>query len=95
MSNLNYFDVNIQPNSMIYLDIPYKNTTKYSTGDFDHDELYSYVKDMALSGHDVFVSEYKHNVPDEFDIVWERGSKKDMRNRDDVMEKNNRSFIYL
>ena len=33
--NLNYSEVNIPSNSLVYCDIPYKDTTKYSTGSFD------------------------------------------------------------
>lgn len=34
--NLSYSEVNIPSNSLVYCDIPYKGTTKYSTDSFDH-----------------------------------------------------------
>ena len=34
--NLHYSEVNIPSNSLVYCDIPYKDTTKYSTDSFDH-----------------------------------------------------------
>ena len=66
--------------SLVYCDIPYKGTTKYSTGSFDHSEFYKWAEDMQRSGHTVLVSEYKHNLPEGWDVVWEHSSKKDIRN---------------
>jgi DNA adenine methylase len=41
--NLNYSEVNIPSNSLVYCDIPYKDTTKYSTDSFDHPSFYSWL----------------------------------------------------
>lgn len=87
--NVPYNELYIPPYSMIYIDPPYKNTTKYDAIDsmFDYEELYKYIKEKSREGHNVLCSEYKHNVPDGFDIVWEMESKKDMRNKRGVQEK--------
>lgn len=84
--NLNYSDVQIPQESFIYCDIPYKATTKYSTGDFNHSEFYDWCKTKVTEGHNVLVSEYKHNLPEGWKIVWEHKSKKDIRNKEGVQE---------
>lgn len=85
-SNLDYRSVNIPSGSLIYCDIPYKNTTKYSVGDFDHLEFYKYAKIKAQEGCVVLVSEYEHNVPEGWTVVWRHESKKDIRNKEGIQE---------
>ena len=66
-SNLSYEQVNIQPNSTIYCDIPYKNTGCGHYEGFNHDKFYNW----ALSQNQpVFISEY--SMPDDFVEVWQR-----------------------
>ena len=84
--NLNYSEVSIPNNSLVYCDIPYKDTTKYSTGSFDHSSFYSWCKDMKNKGHDIVVSEYLCNVPEGWEVLWKHEGKKDMRNKDGVQE---------
>ena len=84
--NLNYSEVNIPNNSLVYCDIPYKDTTKYSTGSFDHSSFYSWCKDMKAKGHDIVVSEYLCNVPEGWEVIWKHESKKDMRNKEGERE---------
>lgn len=55
-------------NCVFYCDPPYKNTTKYKTGDFPYEHFYSWVRDMSKSNV-VLVSEY--NMPDDFKCIWE------------------------
>lgn len=85
-SNGNYFDIKLPINSLIYCDIPYKNTTKYSTGDFDHNKFYQWSLDRQAEEHTVLVSEYKNNLPNGWEIVWEHESKKSIRNKDGIQE---------
>jgi DNA adenine methylase len=69
--NLPYNQVSIPPNSIIYCDPPYENTSKYKTGEqFNHDEFWQWCRDKSLEGHTVYISEY--NAPDDFDCVWEK-----------------------
>ena len=80
--NLNYNEVNIPKGSLVYCDIPYKDTTQYCSsevGEFNHEEFYQWVRDNHKN-YDIYVSEYKKNVPNDFEIVWEMESKKDIRN---------------
>jgi len=69
-TNLSYDEVVIKPQSLIYCDIPYKNTAAYKTGDFDHDKFWGWCRDKKQEGHTVFVSEY--NAPKDFKCVWEK-----------------------
>lgn len=54
---------------VIYCDPPYKSTTKYSTGDFDHETFYEWVR-MMSKDNIVLISEY--NMPDDFECIWEQ-----------------------
>ena len=75
-----YKDVIIPYGSFVYCDIPYKNTSGYTVGEFNHDEFYQWV----ITNKDNFtcyISEYKHNVPAEFEIVWELDHACDMRKK--------------
>ena len=86
--NLNYDEVPIPNGALVYCDIPYKNTTSYcksEVGEFNHEEFYDWVRRNS-NKYDIYISEYKQNVPNDFIIVWEQNSKKDIRNRNDVRE---------
>ena len=74
-------------NSVIYCDIPYKNTTQYSAvGNFDHDAFYRWCKEQK-SNNRILISEYKHNVPCDGTILWELESKQDVMNSSGVKQK--------
>ena len=64
-----YFRLGIPPNSIIYCDPPYRNTTEYANK-FSHDDFWEWVRDMSKQGHSVFVSEY--TAPSDFDCIWEK-----------------------
>lgn len=61
--NLNYFELEIPPNSIIYCDPPYQNTAGYKDG-LDHTHFWQWCRDMSLKGHEVYISEY--NAPSDF-----------------------------
>jgi len=69
-TNLSYDAVPLQPNSIIYLDPPYRDTTKYKTGAFDYDKFYQWCIDKHNEGHQVFISEYY--MPEQFKCVWSK-----------------------
>ena len=82
---MDYSDFVCPEDSLVYCDIPYKNTTQYSAvGNFDHEKFYSWMREQKQCR--ILVSEYKHNVPTDAVIVWEHNSKKDIRNKDGVQE---------
>lgn len=57
---------NANSRCLIYIDPPYKNTTKYS-GAFDHDHFWEVIRKFS-SVHDIYVSEYV--APEDFECVW-------------------------
>lgn len=72
--NLHYLDLDVPPNSVIYCDIPYKNTKQYAfSKDFLHDVFWEWARKNIKKGHKVFISEY--NAPDDFVCVWEQEVK--------------------
>ena len=56
-----YDEIEIKPNSIIYCDIPYKNTDKYNNIDFDHKRFYSWCKNHTEL---CFISSYE--MPEDF-----------------------------
>ena len=58
LTNLDYRQVNIKPNSVIYCDIPYKGTVDYGNT-FNHDEFFNWAAELS---NPLFISEY--NVDD-------------------------------
>ena len=69
ITNLDYREVEIEKDSIIYCDISYKNCAKYVNNDFNHDDFY----DWARKQNNIFISEY--SMPDDFKIVGERNIK--------------------
>ena len=66
-----YENLDIPKNSIIYCDIPYKNSKQYSfSKDFDYDKFWNWAREKANQGHKVFISEY--NAPDDFECVWSK-----------------------
>jgi DNA adenine methylase len=73
-----YSNLEIPNESIIYCDIPYKNTKQYSTSkNFDYDNFYQWCKEMNTKEHIVYVSEY--NMPSNFKCVWSKGIKSYMK----------------
>ena len=88
-TNANYDEVDIPQGSIVYCDIPYKDTTQYSSkevGKFNHDEFYKWVIDNK-DKYTFLISEYEHNVPEGFKIVWRKESKKGIRNKEGIQDK--------
>ena len=63
LERLDYSEVQIENGGVIYCDIPYKNSNKY-TLPFDYDRFYKW----AEKTNNVFISEY--DMPDNFIEVW-------------------------
>ena len=61
LSSLDFMEVKIYKNSVVYCDIPYLNTDKYAAGGFDHQKFYKWaLRQKEL----VVISEYY--MPDDF-----------------------------
>lgn len=77
--------------TLIYCDIPYKNTKQYSTSkNFNHDNFWSWVREMSKNNI-VIVSE--EEAPEDFTCIWEQEVTRtqDNRKRDTATEK---LFVY-
>ena len=57
---------------VIYCDIPYKGTSKYSTDSFPYKEFYKWAIEMAKN-NTILISEY--NMPSNFKCIWEKEAK--------------------
>ena len=82
--NEDYSNVYIPTGSLVYCDIPYKNTTPYckkEVGIFDHEKFYEWVR-CNSDKYEIYISEYKENIPEDFEIIWEMESKKDIRDKE-------------
>ena len=60
VQNKSYENVEIPENSVIYCDIPYRNTNKYKN-EFDYDKFYNWCRSLKQT---VYISEYQ--MPDDF-----------------------------
>lgn len=69
--NDDYRNVPIPDGSIIYCDIPYRNTGTYNKAEyFDYDAFYDWCVKKKEEGNDVFISEY--SMPDDrFECVFE------------------------
>lgn len=58
-------------NSLIYCDIPYKDTKQYIySKNFDYEKFWSWCRKMNDKGHKIYISEYQ--APDDFVCVFEK-----------------------
>lgn len=72
---------------VIYCGPPYRDTTKYATGNFDYEKFYAWCKDMAKTNI-VLISEYW--MPDDgFECIWQGNLKctLDKASRTDKVER--------
>ncbi|MGL5077038.1 MAG: DNA adenine methylase [Waterburya sp.] len=68
-------------NAIVYCDIPYSNTVKYSgeAGQFNHEEFYAWVINQK---HEIFISEYATgDNPLGLKIVWQKDSLRGLRRK--------------
>lgn len=76
--------------SLIYCDIPYKNTKQYGVSkDFDYDKFWHWVKEMKTNNI-VIVSE--ENAPKEFNCIWE---KEIIRTQDNAKRKSSTEKLFV
>jgi len=72
--SVDYTELELPPNSIVYCDIPYQGTKQYSTSkDFNHIYFWDWVRGISKQGHTIYVSEY--NAPNDFKCVWEKQTK--------------------
>jgi DNA adenine methylase len=73
---MDYTDLIIPHNSIIYCDPPYKDTTKYKN-EFDHYKFYKWCMIMYEIGHTIFISEY--DMPEKFTCIWQKEVSSDLK----------------
>lgn len=85
-----YVDFKLPAHALVYCDIPYSNTTKYSgkAAAFNHQEFYTWVAQQTCA---VLISEYETSSnPLGLDVAWRKSSKQDIRSssgeKKDTME---------
>ena len=82
-----YQNIQIKDNSVIYCDIPYKGTNKYST-DFDYERFYSWaLKQTEL----VVISEY--SMPDDFICIAQREKRVTLSSYNNSITKTEKLFV--
>ena len=64
-----YKELDIPPNSVIYCDPPYENTTSYKDA-FNHSDFWQWCREKHTEGHKVYISEY--SAPEDFECVWQK-----------------------
>ena len=78
-------------NFVIYCDIPYKNTTKYSNKEtFPYDEFYKWCLERAKNNV-VLVSEY--SMPKDFTCIWEKDVNTTLDSRGNDKPRTEKLFI--
>lgn len=67
-----YSKMSIEPNSLIYCDIPYKNSKQYAfSRDFNYEKFYDWCREISKRENcKIFISEYW--MPDDFECVWSK-----------------------
>lgn len=89
-----YKDLYIPSNSLIYCDPPYKNSTGYITGNFNHDEFWEWCRNKAREGYKIFISEYV--APSDFKCVWSKEIKCGLGHRENSksIDRTEKLFTY-
>jgi DNA adenine methylase len=64
----NYDEIEYTPGSIIYVDPPYQNTTKYKDS-FEYDKFWDWCRKMSKENQ-IFISEY--SAPDDFECIWQK-----------------------
>lgn len=77
-------------NNVFYCDIPYRNTTKYKTEEFDYEKFYKWAIE-ASKYNTVLISEY--DMPEEFECIWEKPHKTSLDKNDNKKPRVEKLFI--
>ena len=72
LTSLDYAEVDIPNDAIVYCDPPYQWTATYSEWWFNHVEFWDYIRKISKTNR-VFISEY--NAPDDFETIYEFSQK--------------------
>ena len=78
---LDYHDVEIPDDAVVYCDPPYANTTGYTVGQFDTNEFWDYMRQISKQC-DVYISE--ESAPDDFECIWSKEKVRTLEKSDNV-----------
>jgi site-specific DNA-adenine methylase len=78
-------------NSVIYCDIPYRDTTDYKTSPFPYDKFYDWCEKMSCF-NTVLISEY-HMPEDRFECIWSKQHKTSLDNKSNKKIRIEKLFI--
>ena len=78
---LDYHDVKIPNDAVVYCDPPYAGTAGYSTGDFDNAAFWDYMRQLSKRC-DVYISE--ESAPDDFECIWSKEKIRTLAKNDNV-----------
>ena len=79
--------------AVVYADPPYSNTTGYGGEKFDSVEFWRYMRILAQTGHQVFISELQ--APADFVTVWEKPFTRTIdRNKNNQFKVTEKLFTY-
>lgn len=78
---LDYHDVEIPDDVIVYADPPYANTTGYTVGQFNSNEFWDYMRQLSKR-YDVYISE--ESVPDDFECIWSKEKVRTLEKNDNV-----------
>lgn len=90
---LDYKDVYIPENAVIYCDPPYKGTTAYKgMKEIDYQEFWQYMRELSKT-HKVFVSE--ETAPTDFECIWQKEVRRTLdRNKSNQFIRTEKLWIY-
>ena len=87
-----FANVVIPAGSVVYADLPYSNTTGYTSGKFNSEEFWDYMRQIGKDNQ-VFISELEE--PDDFVCVWERPFTRTLdRNKNNQFKVVEKLFTY-
>lgn len=87
-----YREVEIPDNSVVYCDPPYVGTTEYTTGEFNHEEFWEYMRELSQRCI-VFISE--QTAPEDFKPIWQKEITRMLDvNKDNLFTKTEKLFVY-
>ena len=91
--SMDYKDVPIPENAIIYCDPPYKDTTGYTTSkNFNYEEFWEYMRKLSKT-HKVFISE--EQAPEDFECIWSKEVKRVLDvNKSNIQSKTEKLFVY-
>ena len=91
--SMDYKDVPIPENAIIYCDPPYKDTTGYTTSkNFNYEEFWEYMRKLSKT-HKVFISE--EQAPEDFECIWSKEVKRVLDvNKANIQSKTEKLFVY-